>query len=291
MFFGAESMSSVLGLKLDDGRRVAVKVRRGEPRLLSCAAGQELAASKGIDCPAILAGPTALEDDSGNWASAEEWRSEGGDAPRSHGAASYTSLLRRLVNSLTDAVSWDFAPPPPWVHYDHAVAGRVFAPAASRQWDPDRRDGVVPSDLREAASQAQARLLAAKLPSVVGHSDLNGLNVRWVPDCARDRPVVHDWDSLAARPEAVLVGVLAVNHVELPGNGAIADIELTEAVIRAYEQLRGVPFTTEELQVAWASGVWVACYNAAFEYLRGEPGNVARRIAQDAPDRLHRAGH
>ena len=64
----------------------------------------------------------------------------------------------------------------------------------------------------------------------------------------------------------------------------------TEELIRAYQALRGTPFTAEEVEVAWAAGVWVACYNAAFEYLHGGPGAVAVRILADAPHRLRRAG-
>jgi hypothetical protein len=282
VFFEASSMSRVRGVLLADGRRVAVKQRDASDRVLACAAAHRAAAAAGIDCPALLVAPVRLGP--GTWVTAEEWRDDGSPEPPPRAAERYADLLRRLVVSLDGAEPDRFAPPPPWAWYDHDAPGRVWPPAASPRWDP-HREGVVPDELMRLAAAARERLVAERLPVVVGHSDLNGLNVRWTPDAT---PIVHDWDSLAARPECVLAGILAVNHVELPGAGAIASLDRTAEVLEHYEARR--PFSDVERELAWAAGVAVAAYNAAFEYLHGQPGDVARRIASDGGERLRRAG-
>ncbi len=278
VFFQANSMSSVSGLCLADGRRVAVKRRAASDRVLACAQAHRVAQAAGIDAPELLAGPIEVEP--GVWVSAEEWREEGSaSVPADPGA--YPRLLRALVLALQGLDPARFAPPPPWAHYDHGAPGRTFAPPVSARWDPE--SPTVPAELRRLAAAAGARLRAEALSPVVGHSDLNGLNVRWSA-----APIVHDWDSLAGRPEAVLAGILAVNHVEGPGAGAITDLVGTETALEHYQQLR--PFSPVEVELAWAAGVWVAAYNAAFEYLHGAPGLVARQLQQDGAERLRLAG-
>lgn len=282
VFFEASSMSRVRGVLLEDGRRIAVKEREASGRVLACARAQRAAATAGIDCPALLLGPVGLAP--GTWVTVEEWREDGSPELPPEAPERYAALLRRLVVTLADAEPEAFAPPPPWAWYDHDVAGRTWPPAASDRWDPHRA-GVVPPELVRLAAAARERLLADTPPPVVGHSDLNGLNVRWRPDGS---PIVHDWDSLAARPECVLAGILAANHVELPGAGAIASLAVTGRLLDHYEERR--PFSDVERELAWAAGVAVASYNAAFEYLHGQPGPVARRLASDGAERLRRAG-
>jgi len=277
-FFSADSMSSVRGVVLADGRRVALKTRDASDRVLACADAQRHARAAGIDCPELLAGPSRLE---GRWLSAEEWRPDGSPVPPADAAARYTRLLHTLVQALAGFEPGRFDPPPPWAHYDHGTEGRVWPPAASLRWDPESER--VPVELRRLAAAARERLVAENLPSVVGHTDLNGLNVRWAPE-----PIVHDWDSLAGRPEAVLAGILAVNHVEVPGAGAIAPVAETDRALALYQELR--PFTSTEREIAWAAGVWVAAYNAAFEHLHGAPGAVSRQLRDDGEERLRLAG-
>lgn len=278
-FFTAESMSHVRGVVLADGRRVALKLREASDRVLACAQAQRAARDAGIDCPELLAGPDPL--DGGAWLSAEEWRPEGSPTAPPDAAAHYVALLQRLVTVLADADPARFDPPPPWASYDHTAPGRVWPEPASPRWDPESRR--VPAELRRLAAAARERLLAEDLPLVVAHSDLNGLNVRWAPE-----PIVHDWDSLAGRPECVLAGILAVNHVELPGDGRITAVGETHRTLELYQATR--PFSQAETEIAWAAGLWVAAYNAAFEHLHGSPGKVSAQLHADAAERLRLAG-
>ena len=91
-----------------------------------------------------------------------------------------------------------------------------------------------------------------------------------------------------ARPEAVLAGIMAVNHVELPGRGAITALAETQRTLEVYQRSR--PFSDTEVEIAWAAGLHVAAYNAAFEYLHGARGAVAAKLADDGAERLRLAG-
>ena len=278
-FFAARSMSQVRGVVLADGRRVALKLREASGRVLACADAHRAARAAGVDCPELLAGPEQLTG--GVWLSAEEWRPDGSPVAPEDAAAHYAALLHDLVGALAGFEPALFDPPPPWAHYDHRAQGRVWPPAASEEWDPE--SPRVPPELRRLAAAARERLLAEDLPLVVAHSDLNGLNVRWAP-----QPIVHDWDSLAGRPESVLAGILAVNHVELPGERQITTIADTDRTLELYQATR--PFSQTETEVAWAAGIWVAAYNAAFEHLHRSAGLVSAQLHTDAAQRLRRAG-
>ncbi len=284
-FFAAQSMSDVVGVVLDDGRRVALKRRGGGEHVRATTRAHAAASAAGIDCPRLLAGPENVD---GRILTAEEWRDDGEVEPSGDAAVLYARLLARLVEALR-GVEREGLAPPPWLHYDHDTA-RVGPPAASDRWDPHRIEAELPTALVRIAAAARQRLREADLPEVVGHTDLSGLNVRWVRREGEDVPIVHDWDSIAARPEAVLVGTLAADHVALPGRGRIAGIDTGERVVEAYAQARGRAFTSEEHEVAWAASAWLAAYNAAFEHLHGAPGEVTAQLLRDGDARLRLAG-
>lgn len=289
-FFAASSMSQVFGIELSDRRLIALKLRAPSRRLVACEQAHRLAHRSGIACPEPLAGPEPLGGDEALWVSAESWWPDGATEPARDPAVHYAGLLAALVDSCAGLDPAEFAPAPPWLCYDHTSPGRVWPPAFSDRWDPHRIAGSLPPDLIGMATAARERLLAAELTPVVGHSDLNGLNVRWIEGPRAPRPIVHDWDSLAGRPEAVLVGCLAADHVSVPDHGAIAPIDQGWLVLGSYQRARRREFSADEIEVAWAAGTWVACYNAAFEYLHGSAGSVTRQILQDGAQRLRLAG-
>ncbi|WP_297083254.1 phosphotransferase [uncultured Demequina sp.] len=285
VFFEAESMSRVAGVTLADGRRVAVKIRGDHPRLAAAAAAQRAAGSAGIDVPALLAGPAPAPGDAALAVTVEDWREEGALMPSADAPVAFARLLAALVEAL-EGVPTAGLSPPPWLDYAHTDAARVWPPPASARWDPHRIEADLPAELPSLAARARARLAATTLPPVLGHADLNGLNVRW----NGDRPLVHDWDSIAALPEAVLAGTLALDHVAMPDAGAAADVDTGARVLAEYEAARGRMFTPEEREIAWATTVWLACYNAAFEHLHGAAGAVTARILADGEARLALAG-
>src|SRR6185437_9015398 len=107
-------LSTVIGLRLDDGRGVVVKVRPASPRLHACLAVQLQLWARGYPCPQPLAGPVAL---AGGLASAEAYIPGGTQLPPDPDAP------RLFAAALARLVAWAPAPialPPlqptlPWV--------------------------------------------------------------------------------------------------------------------------------------------------------------------------------
>jgi hypothetical protein len=127
---------------------------------------------------------------------------------------------------------------------------------------------------------------AARRPArVVGHGDLSGLNTRW----RGPSPLVHDWDSVVALPEAVLAGSTAVDFVS-DERTRLATLEQADRFLDAYAKARSLTWTADDLEIAHATGAWVAAHNAAFEFLKDGPYPVSEQLASDAEERLQRAG-
>lgn len=310
-FFGMRRLSAVHGVRLADGRRVAVKVRVAEPRLHACARVHEALWTAGIPCPRPLAGPAALAEagepvlvagDGGGdpvdarWlaVTAETWEGEGDTGVGEPDAATFAQLLARMVAAAPPVADLPtLEPAVPWLWWDHVAVGRTWPPAASERWDPHRIAERLPTVITDTARRARARLLApdvVSLPRVAGHGDLTAQNCRWVPGPdGGQRLVVHDWDSIVARPEAVLAGNSALTYLELDA-GDISSLDQHEHFVEAYAEARGRPWSRVERQAAHATAAWVASYNAAFEYLKGGPGTVAHKLADQAAERLARAG-
>ncbi|XVV13959.1 hypothetical protein ACQP2X_06270 [Actinoplanes sp. CA-131856] len=253
VLFQSRQVSVVFGLRLADGREVVVKARADEGRASSCVAAQGRLAERGFPCARPL---TSVVDVGELAVHAEEFRPGGevlhGDSPDI--AVRCAQAYARVMAELAGVTVAPPLPNPPWVRWDHGDPG--LWPAI----DPlDSRDQtLVPGHIPATAERARRRLLAARLPCVLGHADFEAQNLRW-----RGRRVwaVHDWDSLAWQPEAALVGAASGSFASA-GPPTLAPIESSAAFLVAYQDVRGRSFTAEELEVAWAAGLWMAAYNA-----------------------------
>jgi hypothetical protein len=280
VLFQLHQVTMVFGLRLADGGQVVVKARADDGRAVSCVAAQARLAGRGFPCPRPLTPVTGV----GALAvHAEELRSGGeklhGDSPDI--ARRCAQVFARLMAELTGL---DLAPPlpnPPWVRWDHADGG--MWPAMDVL---DRRDqSVVPAYVTETAERARGRLLAARLPCVLGHADFEAQNLRWQ---GREIWAVHDWDSLAWQPEAALAGA-ASGAFASAGPPRLAPIESSAAFLAAYQDLRGRLFTAAEQEVAWAASLWMAAYNAREEALYGAAPVGRDALRAQAAERLRRA--
>ena len=279
------------GFELDDGRVVAVKVRPATARGAACLEAHRLAHAGGIDCPAPLTGREPLGEDPAMVVTAETWRADGTIWPTDDPASNYGRLLARLVVAWEPLDPTRFAPPPAWLQYDHTAPGRLWPAPAIQRLDPERINHELPAGLTRLVEAARERLLAADLAEVVGHCRLSGRTVRWLDGPGgRPEPVVHSWDELAGRPEAVLAGCLAASYYELPDESRIAPVPQGMLVLAAYQETSGRDLSAEELQVAWAASIWVAGYRAALEHLAGAPGQATHQIVTDGAVRLRLAG-
>jgi hypothetical protein len=280
VLFHVQQVSMVFGLRLASGTDVVVKARADEGRAASCVAAQARLAARGYPCarpltPVVSVGSLAVH--------AEQFRPGGevlhGDSPDV--AVRCAAAFARLMAELSSVTVAPPLPHPPWVRWDHTDPGAW--PAIDFL---DNRDQcAVPAYVVEAAERARGRLLAARLPCVLGHSDFEAQNLRWR---GQQLWAVHDWDSLAWHPEAALAGA-ASGAFASAGPPTLAPIESSEAFLAAYQDIRGRLFTPVEQEIAWAASVWMAAYNAREEALYGATPVCRDALRAQAAERLRRA--
>lgn len=281
--FAGGNLSRVVGLHLDDGQAVAVKIRPPHPRLRGCATVQEHLWRRGYPCPEPLAGPEPL----GERAATAERLVPGGEPladPGSH-AGRFAAALADLIG-LAPALAAvpDLSPPPPWVRWDHAQAGVWPRPLSS----PDLNANLTPVWLDDVAARVRALLRrhGDGARPVVGHADFESQNMRWTGDRLH---VVHDWDSVAGRPEAVLVGAAAAAFPATGATAVAATVQQSAAFVDHYEAARGRSLSAADRAAAWAAGLWVLAYNAAVECVEGG-GPLLGCVADQVAERMRRAG-
>jgi hypothetical protein len=186
-------------------------------------------------------------------------------------AARSARLLADLVRRLA---ALDLDPPlpnPEWVRWD-AMPERHAAAA-------------VPTWIEDATRRVQAKLAGCELPPVLGHADWEAQNLRWRNGEAY---VVHDWDSLAWLPEAVIAGS-AAGIFASQTRTALAPLESSEAFLHAYESERGARFSPYETEVAWAASIWEALRNARDELIYNRPKLSYEQLKAQRVERLARA--
>lgn len=311
-FFGMRRLSAVHGVRLADGREVVLKVRSRSARQEACTVVHRAVWEAGIGCPEPLVGPLPLVsgdapvlvpagdgepdvDARGLAVNAETWEGEGVASLGGMSASEWGVLLARMIAAsppVEELPGLDARAP--WLWWDHDEPDRTWPPPASHRWDPHRLDDRIDPLVHEVARRSRARLLrpdASTLPLVAGHGDFEAQNCRWVVDSpgGPERLVVHDWDSVVARPEAVIVGNGAANFASV-GEPVLTSLDQNDEFLSACADVRGRPWTQLEWEVAHATGAWVAAYNAAFEHLKGGPGSVTSALHEQAEERLRRAG-
>ena len=107
-----------------------------------------------------------------------------------------------------------------------------------------------PAWVDDLARRIRARLVTATDTPVIGHIDWEAHNLDW----DGSRPVlVHDWDSIAIRPEAGIAGAAAAVY---PSNGIsvlAATTDQTGAFLDAYAQARPHTWSSRSEQDAWCA--------------------------------------
>ena len=138
--------------------------------------------------------------------------------------------------------------------------------------------------IAEAGRRARDRLRASESEAVIGHCDWLAGNVRWSGD---ELLVVHDWDSMTADSEAVLVGFAAALYSTVSAD-ELATVEDTDRFLVAYCHARGREFSADELERSWAAGVWTRAYDAKYQHTVGQP--ITSLSEHEARERLRRTG-
>jgi hypothetical protein len=281
--FTGGNLARVHGLRLRDGREVVVKIRPGEPRQTGCVAVQRHLWRAGFPCPQPLVGPLPWPEP-GKAVNVEAFVGGGAAYPVGAGlprARAFAGLLARFVSlaPAPDAVP-GLAPSPAWIDWDHGYPG-VWPPADDR--DDDLNQLPDTAWLDELGRAAQARLASTRgCASVVGHCDWESHNLEF-----RDGEpwAVHDWDSVVAAPETVIVGVAAAMW-PAGADSVGASISETEDFLAAYQQARGLEFSSAQVEETWAAGLWIRSFNAKKFQLDG----LDTLSPDDAAERARRAG-
>lgn len=278
--FRAGHLSQVLGVTLADGRPVVVKVRGWQDRLLACTGVQRHLAATGFPCPVPLAGP---ERQRGFALSAETLLTGGHRLDPAGNGAAFAHLLHRLIAAAppVDRLP-SLRPALPWTAWDHDQ--RCIWPAMDDA-GAKLTGAVGPAWLDRSAQHVRRALHAYAAAPVVGHGDFESQNIRW---SGRTPLVVHDWDSVIAQPEAVVVGLAAAVWPAQGRPGQSASVSQTEDFLTAYEQARGRGWTNADRQAAWTAGLWVRLFNAKKD-AAGGGGPQLDRLDTEIDERLSRA--
>jgi hypothetical protein len=259
---------------------VVVKVRPDSPRMAACVEVQRRLFESGYPCPAPLTGALPF----GAGVATAEAYVPGGDLLPSAGRSAWAfagafARLLTLAPRLAEVPALD--PPPSWADWNHAGAGLWPRPE-----DPDVNLSEVagPAWIDEIGRRARDRLRAGASDAVIGHCDWLAANLRWSGDKLL---VVHDWDSVTADSEAVLVGFAAALYSTVSVNEP-ATVEETQRFLLAYCDAHGRKLSADELQRSWAAGVWTRAFDARYQHAVGEP--VLALTENEARERLRRAG-
>jgi thiamine kinase-like enzyme len=141
-----------------------------------------------------------------------------------------------------------------------------------------------PQWIDEAGRRARDRLRAGGSEAVIGHGDWIAGNLRWTGDALL---VVHDWDSLIADSEDVLVGIAAALY-STGSADKLATVADTERFLTAYCRASGREFTSGELERSWAAGAWTRAYDAKNQQAAGR--RITSLSEAEARARLRRTG-
>jgi hypothetical protein len=254
--FKSGHLSEVIGLKLEDGREVVVKIRPYAHRLTACFEVQKHLFRAGFPCPEPILGPQAL---GGLCATVERLVVGGTPSPITpREPLPFARPLARLIALATPlAPHLDLEPKPSWNRWDHTEDG--IWPVAEDSERP-LNDVVGPEWLDHAGSVARECLEAGSGPLVVGHGDWYQENLRF---SGEDLFVAHDWDSMIMDREAIIVGFAAADYIA-------PSIEESAQFLRVYQEVSNRQFTADEIRECWAAGLWLRSFNAKKQLAKEE---------------------
>ncbi len=281
VLFRQKHLSQVLGVELADGRRVVIKARPFEQRIVGCTAVQAALARAGFPCPAPLAGPDQVN---GLAVTGETLIPSGVRLQPALGAMPFAALLARLIKTAPPAASMPaLTPSPPWAGWDHP-GRRLWPDKDDRGQDLNEVNG--PAWVDRAASLVRQQMSAMRAARRVGHGDWESQSIAW-----RDgQPLaVHDWDSVIAQPEVAIAGLAAAVWPAAGDPGEAATVDQTADFLDAYQTATQAMWTSHQTQLAWTAGLWVRLFNAKKDAADGG-GPQLHRLAAEVAERLRRAG-
>ena len=119
---------------------------------------------------------------------------------------------------------------------------------------------------------------------IIGHGDWYTANLRWAGDGLL---AAFDWDSVIAAPESVIVGLAAAVYPATFA-GTEASIDETQDFLDAYGSARARVFSDDELEQAWAAGLWNRSFDTKKQF--STEGKVESLTESESLERQRRAG-
>jgi Phosphotransferase enzyme family len=272
-------LSAVIGIRLISGSHVVVKVRRASDRLMACAATHRVLFERGFPCPEPLIDFAPL----GEGVASAEMMIVGGDHFPVSGRSPepFAEALAHLVALGPKPEELDtLDPAPPWTSPSD---GTDLWPWPDDR-DIDLNEVKGPAWIDESGWSARDRLRLSEGAPVIGHGDWYTANLRWA---GGGLLAAFDWDSVIAAPESVIVGLAAAAYPTTSA-GTEASIDETQEFLDAYMSAWGRSFSDEELEVAWAAGLWNRSFDAKKQFSAG--GKVDSLTESESLERRRRAG-
>ncbi len=259
----ATSVGVVTAVQLSDGRRLLLKAHQPRETRQRLQAVHDLQARlyrAGFPCPAPILGPTAIR----HGHMTVEALLDLGEYRNTHDPA-----CRQLI---AEALAWhlqitaELNPPAAlaggWSLIETDRLWPVHAHAPIFDFDATRRGAEW---IDELAAKAKSQIITgARL--IAGHSDWSGKHFRFADDGIS---AVYDWDSLAVRTEATLVGVAAITFTtrfDLSGVPRAPTPEEMAAFIDEYARARRTPLQRADREQIAAWGTLLGAYTARCEH-------------------------
>lgn len=263
VLFRATSVGVVVGVRLVDGRRVVVKAhqpRESRARLQAVHDLQSDLFRAGVPCPEPLVAPCPL----GLGFATAQTLIDRGEVRDTHDPTCRCLIAEALVSHLEItrwlgcpaalAGGWSlYAHRSLWPRHAHAPVFDLAATGAGAEW----------IDALAAEAKPLARTPG---PMIAGHTDWSGKHFRFADGRIT---AIYDWDSLAVRSEAVIVGNAAMTfttNFDLPGVGRAPTPSEMAAFIDEYAAARPAPLTAAERRQIAACALFVGAYTARCEH-------------------------
>lgn len=263
VLFRATSVGAVVAVRLSDDRRVVIKAhqpRETRERLQAVHDIQAELFNAGLPCPQPLVGPVPLV----NGHATAQALLDHGEFRDTHDPACRRLIAETLAWHLT--ITGSEAPP-------GALAGGWSLTERDQLWPTHAHAPIFDFDATSAGAEwidalgahANAAIDRAG-PPIAGHSDWSGKHFRFSDGAIS---AIYDWDSLALRSEAALVGVAAITYTtrfDLRGVSRAPTPDEMRAFIDEYSAARATPLTRPERKQIAAHALLVAAYTARCEH-------------------------
>jgi hypothetical protein len=263
VLFHETSVGIVFGLILGDRRRVLVKVhqpRETFARLRAIGEVQDALFEAGLPCPQPLLGPVVL----GNGHATVETLLDAGEFRDTHDPTCRRLIAEALAHQLDLTEGRPVAA---------ALAGGWSLLDGDRLWPVHAHSPIFDFDATSAGAEwidalgTQAKAaIDPTAPEIAGHSDWSGKHFRFDDDGIT---AIYDWDSLALRSEAALVGSAAMTYTtrfDLPDVPRFPTPGEMRAFVDDYSAARSAPLGFQERGQIAAHSLLLAAYTARCEH-------------------------